>query len=169
MKDNYIQLKKDDILRLKIRDYNGNETGEMLEFNLEDIELPLKYQELVEKDKKNKEYLRNQFVIIDKKQDVKDKNSLLSRNEKEKLKVLNDFFNKEVEVYNIFLGENGVQKLLNGRKIGWNTLNEINEIIDKQINPYLDLTMETIAQKIKSKYGNKEKEEIEIVDLNETN
>lgn len=169
MKDNYIQLEKDDILRLRIRDYNGNETGEMLEFNLEDIELPLRYQELVEKDKKNKEYLQNQFVIIDKKQDVKDKNSLLSRNEKEKIKVLNDFFNKEVEVYNMFLGENGVQKLLNGRKLGWTTLNEIDKIIAKQITPYLDLSMENITKKIKSKYGVQKQEEIEIVDLDEKN
>jgi len=166
--NNYIQLKKDDILRLKIRDYNGNETGEILEFDLEDISLPLKYQELIEKARKNKEYLQNQLVIIDKRQDVKGK-KLLSKNEEDKIKAVNDFFNKQVEVYNMFLGENGVQKLLNGRKMGWNTLNEIDEIIGKQITPYLDLTMENITKKIKEKYGSKKEEEIEIVDLNETN
>ena len=47
--DNYIQLKKnEDILILKIRDDKGNETGESLKFNLEDIELPLIYQDILE-------------------------------------------------------------------------------------------------------------------------
>ena len=57
MTDNFIQLKKDNVLRLGIKDINGNDTGEFLEFDLEDIELPLKYQELIERDKKNKEQL----------------------------------------------------------------------------------------------------------------
>ena len=152
MMDNFIQLKKDDVLRLGIKTSNGENTGNFLEFDLEDIELPLKYQELLEKDKKNKEYLKNQMLIIDKRQDVKGK-KLLSKNEEDKIKALNDFFKKEVEIYNIFLGENGVQKLLNGRKLGWTSLQEIDEIIDKQVVPHLDLSMTKIQDKIKEKYG----------------
>ena len=71
MTDNVIKLNKDSILRLKIETSDGKDTGEILEFDLEDIALPLKYQELLEKDKKNKEQLRNQMLIIDKRQDVK--------------------------------------------------------------------------------------------------
>ena len=115
--------------------------------------MPLRYQELLEKDKKNKEYLRNQIIIIDKKKDVKGK-KLLSKNEEDKIKAVNEFFKKEVEVYNMFLGENGVQKLLNGRKIGWTTLQEIDEIIEKQIAPHIDFSMDKITQKVKEKYGN---------------
>ena len=70
MTDNFIQLKKDNVLRLGIKDINGNDTGEFLEFDLEDIELPLKYKELIERDKTNKEQLRNQMLIIDKRKDV---------------------------------------------------------------------------------------------------
>ena len=55
MTDNFIQLGKSDVLRLGIRTEDGKDTGEYLEFDLEDIELPLRYQELAEKDKKNKE------------------------------------------------------------------------------------------------------------------
>ena len=159
MKD-YIQLQKDDVLRLGIVDSEGNDTGEHLEFNLSDIELPLKYQELVEKDKKNKECLRNEMVIIDKREDVKGK-KLLSKNEEDKIKAIKEFFRKEIEVYNMFLGENGVQKLLNGRKIGWTTLQEIDDIIEKQIAPHLDVSMDKITQKVKEKYSqavNKNKE-----------
>ena len=107
---------------------------------------------MLEKDKKNKENLRNQLIVIDKRQDVKGK-KLLSRNEEDKLRAINDFFKKEVEVYNMFLGDKGVEKLLNGRKLGWTTLQEIDDIIDKQIAPYIDIDMERITNKVKEKYG----------------
>lgn len=159
MKDNYIQLGKNDILRLEIVDSKGNSTGEFLEFDLEDIELPLKLQEMFEKDKKNKENIKNQMLIIDRRQDVKGK-KLLSKNEEDKIKAIDEFFKKEVEVYNMFLGERGVEKLLNGRKVGWTTLQEIDEIIEKQIKPYLNLNMDNITQKIKEKYGIETKKEV---------
>lgn len=165
MTDNVIKLNKDNLLRLKIETSDGKDTGEYLEFDLEDIELPLKYQEIIEKDKKNKEYLKNELLIIDRRQDVKGK-KLLSKNEEDKIKAIKDFFNKEVEVYNILLGENGVQKLLNGRKVGWMTLQEIDEIIEKQIVPHLDLKMEDIENKIKQKYSQfktEDKDKIEVI------
>lgn len=164
MTDNVIKLNEDNVLRLKIETSEGKDTGEVLEFQLDDIELPLRYQELLEKDKKNKENLKNQFLIIDKRQDVKGK-KLLSKNEEDKIKAMNDFFNKEIEVYNMFLGDKGVEKLLNGRKFTWTTLQEIDEIIGKQIAPHLDLSMKGITEKIKDKYGVKAKEEqIEVVE-----
>lgn len=166
MTDNFIQLKKSDVLRLGIRTEEGKETGEYLEFDLEDIELPLKYQELIEKDKKNKERLRNQMVIIDKREDVKGK-KMLSKNEEDKIKALNEFFIKEIEVYNMFLGPRGVEKLLNGRKFTWTTLQEIDEIIEKQIAPHLDVSMKKITDKVKEKYSqtmNKNKEQIEVIE-----
>lgn len=151
MTDNIIKLNKRDTLRLNIQTAEGVDTGEYLEFNLEDIELPLIYQDLIEKDRKNKEYLKNSIMIIDKREDVKGK-KLLSKNEEDKLKAINTFFNKEKEIYNMFLGERGVEKLLNGRKMSWTTLEEIDEIIEKQIVPHLDIKMENIQNKIKEKY-----------------
>ena len=165
MMDNTIKLNKSDVLTLKIVTDEGKETGECLTFDLEDIELPLKYQELIEKDKKNKEHLRNQMLIIEKRQDVKGK-KLLSKNEEDKIKALNEFFIKEIEVYNMFLGPRGVEKLLNGRKFTWTTLQEIDEIIEKQITPYIDINMKKITDKVKEKYGQAVKriEEIEVVE-----
>ena len=153
MTDNVIKLNKSDVLTLKIETSEGKDTGEVLTFDLEDIELPIRYQELIEKNKRNVENLRNQLLIIDKRQDVKGK-KLMSKNEEDRVKALNDFYKKQVEVYNIFLGENGVQKLLNGRKLGWTTLQEIDEIIDKQIAPYLKQNMKSINDKVKEKYSN---------------
>lgn len=165
MMDNTIKLNKSDVLTLKIVTDEGKETGECLTFDLEDIELPLKYQELIEKDKKNKENLRNQLLIIEKRQDVKGK-KLLSKNEEDKVKALNEFFIKEIEVYNMFLGPRGVEKLLNGRKFTWTTLQEIDEIIEKQITPYIDINMQKITDKVKEKYSQavKKSEEIEVVE-----
>lgn len=159
MKDNFIQLNKDNILRLGIKTSDGEDTGEVLEFDLEDIELPLKYQELIEQEKKNRQHLKNQMTIIDKRQDVKGK-KIMSKNEEDKIKALNEFYKKEAEVLDGFLGERGVEKLLNGRKLGWTSLQEIDEIIEKQIAPFLQNNFESITDKIMSKYGNKKDEEV---------
>ena len=160
MEGHFIQLGKSDVLKLGIKTSEGEDTGEFLEFDLEDLELPLRYQELVEKDEKNKKWLKNQMVIIDKREDVKGK-KLLSKNEEDKIKAMNDFFYFLEEVYNMFLGEDGVKKLLNGRKMGWTTLQEIDELIEKQILPHLDLSMTNISKKIKEKYGVKKSKDEE--------
>lgn len=161
MKDNFIQLNKDNILRLGIITADGKETGEYLEFDLEDIELPLKYQELIEQEKKNRTNIKNQLTIIDRRQDVKGK-KLLSKNEEDKMKAITEFYKKEAEVLDGFLGEGGVDKLLNGRKLGWTSLQEIDEIIDKQIAPYIESNMQDITKKIKEKY--KVSEETEVLE-----
>lgn len=158
--DNYIQLKKNEnILKLGIRDEEGNDTGNYLEFNLEDIELPLRYQKIIEKDKENRAYLQNQYKIIDKKQDHTGK-KLLSSNEEARIKATIEFYKKEVEIYNMFLGENGVEKLLNGRQLSWSTLEEINEIIEKAILPKLEIKAEDIKKKIISKYGDNKRDDV---------
>lgn len=154
-----IQLKNDNILRLEVLTDKGEKTGEYLEFDLEDIELPFIYQEILERLKKSRKNLKNQFVIIDKRQDHKGK-KLMSSNEEAKLKLLNDFYKEQTEIYNMFLGENGVQKLLNGRKLRWTTLKEIDEIIEKRIAPKLDITLDNITKKIKEKYSTNKEEKI---------
>jgi len=162
MTENYIQLEKSNVLKLGIKTAEGKDTGNFLEFNLEDVELPLKYQEMIEKSKKNEEWIQHQFIIIDKRQDVNGK-KLLSKNEEDKIKALNEFFKRETETYNIFLGENGVQKLLNGEKLGWTSLQQIDNYIDKQIMPYLDVDMDRFINKLKTKYNEALKQENEVL------
>ena len=159
MTDNKIQLKNENILKLEICTEDGESTGDFLEFDLEDIELPFKYQEILDRLKKSREKIKNQFAIIDKQQDHKGK-KLLSSREEAKLKALNEFYKEQEEIYNLFLGKNGVKKLLHGRNMRWTTLNEIDEIISTQIAPKLDMTMDNITKKIKSKYSTKKEENI---------
>lgn len=159
--DNYIQLNdNDDILKLYIRDKKGKETGEYLEFNLEDIELPLRYQKIVEEDKKARLELKNKLNIIDRKQDHKGE-KLLSANEEAKIIAMQDFYKRETEIYNMFLGENGVQKLLNGTQLSWGSLEAIDKIIEEQILPKLSENAETIKEKIMKKYSLKRDDVIE--------
>lgn len=146
----FIQLKKDNIIRIGIQDYNGNDTGNHLEFDLEDIELPLKYQTCIEKHKDNVKYLKMQMVIIDKKQDKKGK-KLLSSNEEEKIKLVKEFYKREMEALDLFLGEGGTAKLLNGRNPYYSMYDDINEMLEP-ILPIIEKGFGKIEDKIKNKY-----------------
>ena len=155
--DNVIQLKQaKDVLRLKIKDENGNDTGNFLEFNLGDLDYLLILQDMMEADKKNRAYLKNQYDIIYKKEDHKGK-KLFSANEEAKIKAMNEFYKKEAEIYDMFLGKDGVKKLLNGRKLTLARLDEIDEIIEKAILPKLQIKAEDIKKNIMEKYSNKER------------
>lgn len=159
--DNVIRLADDDsILKLRIVDSQGNDTGEYLEFNMEDIELPLRYQEILEQDKIIRTNLKNQLIIIDKKQDHKGK-KLMSANEEAKIKAYMEFYKKQEENYNRFLGENGVKKLLNGKSLSWSSLDAIDKIIDEQILPHLKVSTDDMINRIKNKYGDKRTDVIE--------
>lgn len=160
-KESFIQLKKDSILRIGIKDSDGNDTGEHLEFDMEDINLALRLNECDEKHRKNLEFLRNQFIIIDKKEDKKGK-KILSWKEEEKLKVLQEFYKKEMEALDLFLGENGTKKLLNGRNPYYSMYEDINEIL-KPILPKLKLRADDIAKKIKDKYSNVNNQEKNVL------
>ena len=160
-KENFIQLKKDSILRIGLKDSDGNDTGEHLEFDMEDINLALRLNECDEKHRKNLEFLRNQFIIIDKKEDKKGK-KILSWKEEEKLKVLQEFYKREMEALDLFLGENGTKKLLNGRNPYYSMYEDINDML-KPILPKLKLRADDIAKKIKDKYSNVNNQEKNVL------
>ena len=152
----FIQLKKDTILIIGIKDAKGNDTGEHLEFDMEDIELPLRLNECDTMHRKNLEYLRNQFIIIDKKEDRKGK-KFLSWKEEEKLKALKEFYAREMEALDLFLGKDGTKKMLNGRNPYYSMYEDINEMLEP-ILPKLKLRADDINKKIMEKYSNKASE-----------
>ena len=159
MTDNVIKLKKKNTLSFEIVDENGNKIGEKIEFDLEDIELPLKYQECLERHEKNRQSLQMQFVAIDKKDDHKGK-KLLSKNEEDKYEVLKEYFRREMDALDLFLGKDGCKKLLNGRAPYYSMFDDINEVIEP-ILPKLQLHADDIINKIKQKYSKKEDNVIE--------
>lgn len=157
----YIKIKeREDIFKLGIIDEKGNivkdEKGEevCLEFDLADIELPIRYNRCINEIKNAKRKLKSQFIIIDKKQDHKGK-QLLSSNQEAKARAVQQFY-KEAEIaMDLFLGQGGTRKYLNGRKPYWTMFEDLNEAIE----PYIDkmqLSAKDMTNRIKNKYGLKE-------------
>ena len=151
MKDYTIQLEDKNTITFKIYDNKGNDTGETLEFNLDDVELPLRIQEIQERIKKSRINLNNQAKLIQSRPDKKGK-KLMSANEEALMKLASDFFKEQAEIYNQFLGKDGVKKLLCGAPLGWTTLNKVDKIIEEKIMPELDASMENIMNEIKEIY-----------------
>jgi len=155
--ENVIKLKeRKDIFKLGIidekgnvvKDKNGNEV--CLEFDLGDIELPLKYNKCINLINQAKRNLKAQFIIIDKKKDFKGK-QLLSVNEEAKVRATKQFYREMEEAMDLFLGKGGTKKYLNGRNFYW----ELWEDITEAIEPYMDkmkLTVTDMTNRIKEKY-----------------
>lgn len=157
--ENFIQLKKDNILKFGIKTADGKDTGEHLEFDMEDIELPLRINQSELEHKKNIQNLKMQIMVIDKKPDKKGK-QLLSWKEEEKIKAYKEFYNKEMKALDLFLGEGGTLKLLNGRKPYYSMYEDIGEIIEP-IMPIIEKRTQEITNIIKEKYANKKSDVIE--------
>lgn len=145
----------EDIKRFYVYTKEGEKTGYFLDFNLEDVELIDNLDKAYNKILKNQQWIKNEMLIIDRKQDFQKKNSFMSNNERLKYEAIKKYYNDQRKAFDMFLGENGVEKLLYGRKFEWGTLNEISEIIAKQIYPQLKISMKNITEKVKEKYKNK--------------
>lgn len=154
-----IQLKKSNsVLKFEIFDEDGNSTGEHITFDIEDIELPRKLEEAMNLHNESLKELKTKMLILNKKEDVKDKDSILSRNDNERIKLIREFYDKDIEALDKFLGENGTKKLLNGRQPYYTMFDDIMEMLEP-IMPKIIQTTESVAQRIKAKYGPRVKPE----------
>lgn len=157
--ENYIQLEKDNILKIGIKDANGNPTGQHLEFDLESIEYPLKLNECEKRIKKNISGLNFNLELLKKKEDKKGKN-MLSWKEEEEIKIWQEFYKRTMEAYDLFFGKDGCKKLLNGREPYYTMLNEFDKIA-QSILPMLKTNSEDIKKQIRTKYATKDESVLE--------
>jgi len=155
----YIQLKPSSIKKFGIKTVDGVETGEYIEIDIEDLEFPKRAESCNKKHAENLRELNNQRVIINKKQDHKDKGELYSDNEKALIKAMQEFYKKEEEALDEFIGEGATRKLLAGRKPYLSMFEDINEYME-QIAPVLKEHQENLIEKIKSKYGEEKEDNI---------
>lgn len=153
----YIKIKeRKDIFRLGIMDEEGNivkdEKGKevCLEFDLADIELPIRYNRCINEVNNAKRKLKNQLIIIDKKQDHKGK-QMLSANEEAKAKALQLFYKEMENAMDLFLGKGGTRKYLNGRNPYWTMFEDLSEALEPHMGK-MQLTITDMTERIKSKY-----------------
>jgi len=162
--EEFVQLNKDDILRIGIKTCDGeiikDEKGKdiFLEFDMADIELPLKLNNCESEHRKNVNYVKMQMQVIDKKEDKKGK-FILSSNEEEKIKLIKEFYLREMGALDLFLGEGGTRKLLNGRNPYWDMYDDISKIIEP-ILPLLKQSLDNVGNRVKEKYKIKEENNI---------
>lgn len=162
---NYITLEgSKDKKKFWIKTEEGKETGEYIEINLESIEILDKLDQFYHDYPKNRKWIRDELLIIRKKQDFIKKGELKSNNQRLETEALKKYFDMQKETFNLILGKNGVDKLLYGRELEWDTYDAIEKLITEKIIPELNVTMNKITDKIIKKY-NVKKEDIEEIEV----
>lgn len=151
--DIQIKLKKSDkVIRIPIVDENDKDTGEYLQFDVEDVQTVLNLQECIELHKKNVAYLKNQEVIINKRQDHKGK-KLFSSNQEAMAKAVQEFYEREIKAMDLFIGEGKTELILKimGRRPYISMFNDIQEMLEP-IFPVIKKGYEDYKKEIESKY-----------------
>ena len=151
-----IQIKKNNVLKEPLYDENGNITDFVFEFDMEDIELPLRINQSAFEHKKNVQWIRNQMLIIEKKED-KETGGLLTWKEQQKLNAYKEFYDKEIEAMDMIIGEGKTRELLKvmKRKPYYSMFEDISELLEPLL-PKLQNITNDITTKIKEKYSKKE-------------
>lgn len=156
----YIQLKeRTGLKRFGIRTPDGEDTGEYIEIDLEDLDLPLKANECQSKHIENFNRLKTKIDEADKKSGDKQDGEVLSEKQKAVLEAFKEFYSAEEEALDEFLGEGATKKLLGGKKPYITMYDDINEYLE-QIVPILQDTQKNVTERIVSKYKVKDEDNI---------
>lgn len=148
-----LRINRKDIYTIEV-----NDKGDTIEFDLGDIELPYKFQRAVDKVRSIQNKLKGKIAIIEKQQDKKDKNHILSKNEDAMLKVWKECFSEMRAAMDEFLGAGGCDKIFGET----NYIDMFNDLFDafnsKDENglSHLDkmkISREGMIDRIKQKYS----------------
>ena len=107
---NSIRIEKNDIYTIEV-----NDKGETIEFDLVDIELPFKCEKAFSDIDRITKDLNAKLVIIEKKEDSKLKNSIMTSNEKAKIEAYRNAFKEMRAAMDAFLGDGACQKIFGNR------------------------------------------------------
>ena len=144
-----LRIERKDIYTIEV-----NDKGETIEFDLVDVELPFKCERAWAEVNRISKELQAQLVIINKQEDVKQKDKLLTLKEEKTLDAYRKAFKEMRAAMDSFLGEGACQKIFGDR----NYLEMFNELFE-ELKPHLEkmeLTSHGIMERIKNKYGKKD-------------
>ena len=122
--------------------------------------MPLKISKVEYEHRKNVEWLKNQFIIAEKK-DNPSKDGLIPYVERLKMEAFKEFYTKEIENLDLLLGEGKTKQILDAmkRKPYYSMFDDINELLEP-ILPKMKITSESIINKIKEKYSNSQESDV---------
>ena len=141
-----LRIEKRDIYTIEV-----NDNGDTIEFDLVDVELPFKCSRAFNEIERIKSELKAKLVIIDKKQDHKLKDSIMTANEEARINAYKDAYIAMRSAMDIFLGDGACQKIFGDR----NYLNMFNDLAEA-LAPHLEkmeLNTNGIKKRIEEKYG----------------
>lgn len=152
----YINQKERNTVKIGIKDDKGNvkldKDGHevFIEFDLEDINLVDNYSKAISMCEKAGTDLKTQIAVINKRKDDKQINSVITKNEKDKMDALKKYYKTIEDAMNLFLGEDGFTKIF-GNKRYLTMLDDLSDMLEP-IMPLLKVNIEGIQNKIINKY-----------------
>lgn len=151
--EDFIQIKEENVIRVGIKDKDGNDIGLILKFDLQDLDLPLRISKMEALHRKNQSILRQHAIALEKEEDKKGK-FLLSWKKERKIELLKEHYRKEIEALDLLLGQGMTSNILKklDREPYYNMfddiVDELEPIIDK-----LNHEADNLLDNIKQKYG----------------
>ena len=156
----YIQLKKGTGLkRFGIKKEDGTDTGEYIELDIEDINLPIKANECSLKHVENYNNLKVKIKEANKLENKEAENEIISERQKAILEAFKEFYAEEEKALDGFLGQGATRKLLGGRRPYLTMYDDINEYL-AQIVPTMEEAQKNLEEKIKAKYQTEKEDNI---------
>lgn len=152
--ENKIQLEEKNVLRFNLEKANGEDTGLVIKFDLQDIELPLRINKMQELHTKNASVLKQKLVALDKKEDKKGE-TLLSWKQEEQIKLLREFYDNDMKALDMLIGQGMTKKIL--KAIDRYPYYDMFDDIINALKPAFDKLeneANSMLSDVKKKYGN---------------
>lgn len=144
-----LRIERKDIYTIEV-----NDNGETIEFDLVDIELPIKCERAWAEVNRISKELQAQLVIISKQENIKQKDKIMTTKEEKTIEAYRKAFKEMRMAMDAFLGEGACQKIFGDR----NYLEMFNDLYE-ELKPHLEkmqITSDGILERIKAKYSKKD-------------
>ena len=148
-----LKIKRDDIYRIPVIDIYGNDNGDFLEFDLQDISLTFRcIKSLEEVEKIKNETKAKELEILSRENE---EGKYISKNAEDILKMWEKAFIDMRKAMDLFLGEGACEKIFKDKNY-INMYDDLNEVLDPYIED-MGLSFEKTKKQIKDKYSSKGK------------